>query len=713
MDSSGIPPNNRILIIDDNPSIHEDIRKVLGGRSDQNLALESTEALLFGETAARIEETSFEIDSAYQGREGLEMVRQAVEAGRPYSMAFVDVRMPPGWDGVETISQIWKIYPELQVVICTAYSDYSWNELIGQVGKSASLLILKKPFDNIEVLQLAHALTDKWLLAHQAKNRMNELNQAVNERTAELQSANGRLKLEIAERKQVEKALRVSEERFSKAFKSSPIPLAIQSLRHEKFADVNQGFAELTGYDPAELVGRTPLDLNIWNDPAENGSVLGRLRENLPVRNLHTSFRTKSGKLRDVLLSVELIELDVEVLMLTTAQDITEQITLENQLRQAQKMEAVGQLAAGVAHDFNNILTIIQGYSTLLLDNKTSESTDCKPLAMIAAAAERASKLVRQLLTFSRKQYVKMIPTDIHGTLSAISEMLPRVLPETITVNINAADELPWVNADTGMIEQMLMNLAVNARDAMPDGGSLAITAAAAEVGEEQARNCHDARPGRFLKLSVADTGCGIQPDVLSHIFEPFFTTKAVGKGTGLGLATVYGIARQHEGWVEVESRPGQGTSFSVYLPVCEKGSEPDIIPSLDEPTRQGTETILVVEDETGVRNFVVEVLQCYGYKTLVAESGPQALERWSENRGKIDLLLTDLVMPGGMSGREVGHRLLAEDPSLKVIYSSGYSPGMAGKDLALTQENNFLPKPYCPGKLLQTLRKCLDGRNN
>jgi two-component system cell cycle sensor histidine kinase/response regulator CckA len=427
MNHSDTLNNNRILIVDDNPSIHEDIRKILGGQGERNEALGTSKALLFGDDSPQTDHTHFEIDSAHQGQEGLEMVRKAAEAGRPYALAFVDVRMPPGWDGVETITRIWKLYPDLQVVICTAYSDYSWAEMIRQLGKTDSLVILKKPFDNIEVLQLAHALTEKWLLSHQVRNRLNDLDQAVNRRTTELQSANEQLKQEIAERMQVEKALR-----FSKAFKASPMPLAIQSLRQEQFVDANLGFQQLSGFSREELIGRTPQELNLSGDSAEDTTIFQKLHLQMSVRSLPRRLRTKSGQLRDILLSVELFELDGEPLLPVIAQDITEQITLENQLRQSQKLQAVGQLAAGVAHDFNNILNVIQGHSTMLLASRPPESTDRKPLQTIIAASERASKLVRQLLTFSRKQFVQMTTMDIQATLSAISDMLPRVLPETI-----------------------------------------------------------------------------------------------------------------------------------------------------------------------------------------------------------------------------------------------------------------------------------------
>jgi PAS domain S-box-containing protein len=704
--------NRRILVIDDNRSIHEDFRKILQRRPEARPELADTKAILFGESTVNSPPIEFEIDSAFQGEDGLKMVQRAQRTGRPYALAFVDIRMPPGWDGIETIAHIWKECPDLQIVICTAYSDYSWQEMVDQLGNSDSLLMLKKPFDNIEVLQLAHAFTQKWSLGNQVKARVRDLDELVSQRTTELVETNRRLTNEIAERTQVEKALRLSEERFSKAFRASPIPMAILSRRESKLLDLNTGFQALTGYGREEMLGCTPVQLNLWAKSSDREVVRQKLQEESGVRNLHCQLRGKAGPLREVLLSLEPFELDGEQLLLAIVQDITEQIKLENQLRQSQKMEAIGQLAAGIAHDFNNLLTVIQGHAGLLLASRSPESKDPKQLRAITSAADRASKLVRQLLTFGRRQFMQAQPMDLRDTLSTVSEMLPRILGEHITVEVLAGSSLPPIVADAGMMEQLLMNLSVNARDAMPDGGRLTIQAESVQLGPEAVQMNHESRAGRFLRLSVSDTGCGIPAENLPRIFEPFFTTKPVGKGTGLGLATVYGIAKQHQGWIEVQTQLGKGSTFFVFIPACEQPTQANPPLFLPQQLKGGKETLLVAEDEEEVRNFVVQVLNSYGYKVWAAGSGIEALEQWAQRKSEIDLLLTDMVMPGGMTGRQLGERLLVDRPGLPIIYTSGYSPGMAGKELALLEGRNFLAKPYGPARLLSVVRDCLDRRS-
>ncbi len=392
------------------------------------------------------------------------------------------------------------------------------------------------------------------------------------------------------------------------------------------------------------------------------------------------------------------------------AEDITERLNLEAQLRRSQKMESIGQLAAGIAHDFNNILTIIQGHSSLLAQNESFGGRTQDSLRHISVAAERAANLTRQLLLFSRKQLAQPRPIDLNTIIENVAEMLRVLMGESITVDVQLAKNLPAVEADEGMMEQVLMNLAVNSRDAMPRGGRLTITTMERQVDERYARRIREARAGDFVVFRVNDTGTGMTRDTLARIFEPFFTTKDVGKGTGLGLATVYGIVKQHQGWIEVESKEDAGTTFTILLPASGKTAEKTQKPraALDELAR-GSETVLVVEDEDPLRNLVTEVLRHAGYTVFDAATGAEAFETWKRHRREIDLLLTDVMMPEGMSGRELAEKILTEEPQLRVMFTSGYPMEAIGGDLA-KGGHWFLQKPYSPGSLAQAVRECLDA---
>ncbi len=399
------------------------------------------------------------------------------------------------------------------------------------------------------------------------------------------------------------------------------------------------------------------------------------------------------------------------------ASDITDRLNLEAQLRYSVKMEAVGQLAAGVAHDFNNILTIIQGHADLLLQAPDSPEENEKSMRTIGAAAERAGQLIKQLLVFSRKQVMRQRALQLNEVIQTLIPMLRGLLGESVNLQFNPAPELPPLSADLGMVEQVLVNLVLNARDAMPRGGRLTVTTSQQTLDPVASVLNPEARPGEFVCLSVADSGCGMTQTTLGHLFEPFFTTKEPGKGTGLGLATVYGIVKQHQGWIVVDSQLDAGSTFTIFLPRATKPAAPAApapqaaSPSARESMPRGNETILVVEDEPALRELVVNILQLCGYRTFEAETGVAALRVWEQHKDEVDLLLTDMVMPEGLSGRQLAEKLQAEDPGLKVIYTSGYSPGMAGKDIALLEGFNFLAKPYPPSRLALVVRECLDGK--
>jgi two-component system cell cycle sensor histidine kinase/response regulator CckA len=391
--------------------------------------------------------------------------------------------------------------------------------------------------------------------------------------------------------------------------------------------------------------------------------------------------------------------------------DVTDMLNLEAQFRHAQKLESVGQLAAGVAHDFNNVLTVIQGYSETLLSRCRHDPNTASALRQISEAAQRAAALTRQLLMFSRRQVIQPKLLDLNTVLQNIAKMLLRLLGEHITLETTCARNLARIEADTGMIEQVIMNLAVNARDAMPKGGKLHISTAGVTISEDYASQRPEARPGHFVRLRVADTGCGMDRKTLERIFEPFFSTKEVGKGTGLGLATVYGIVTQHQGWIEVTSEVNVGSTFDIYLPAVAADEQPshDTAPPFTETVRGGTETVLVVEDEAVLRELVREVLKQHHYRVVEAGTGVEALRLWDEFNGEIDLLLTDMVMPEGMSGIELATQLKRRNPALRVIYTSGYSAEIMGAEFSQPGAF-FLPKPYFPLQLAQLVRQALDS---
>jgi PAS domain S-box-containing protein len=391
------------------------------------------------------------------------------------------------------------------------------------------------------------------------------------------------------------------------------------------------------------------------------------------------------------------------------AADVTERLALEAQLRQSQKMEAIGQLAGGVAHDFNNILSVV------LMQAEVSAAADDLPedtvegLREIQACAERGADLTRQLLLFSRRQVMQTRDLDLNDVVTALAKMLQRIIGEDVRLELHLHTSKLPARADAGMLNQVLLNLAVNARDAMPRGGRLRVETWDRLVDETTERPYPDIQPGHYVGLSVVDTGCGIPADVLPRIFEPFFTTKEAGKGTGLGLATVFGIVRQHGGWLNVSSEVGQGTTFDIYLPLAaQTGAEP-------APRRRtiagGSETLLVVEDEASVRTLVRSILERRGYTVLEAANGVDALKLWEAHRDRIALLFTDMVMPDGISGQDLARRLRTERPDLRVVFSSGYSPEIAGRELRLAAGENFLPKPFTSDVLLEVVRQAIDAR--
>ena len=517
---------------------------------------------------------------------------------------------------------------------------------------------------------------------------------------------------DISDRHAAEMALRSSETLFRSVWENSVDGMRLTD-EHGVIVAVNESFGRLVGLNQDLLEGK--LFSVIYSAETNTEKMLHDYREHFRAGLLENQSEHEHHLHDGRRVIFEITDSYVKTggqprLLLSLFRDISQHKRLEEQLRQSQKMEAIGQLAGGVAHDFNNILTIILGHATLLslspLDDRARASA-----SQIKQASERAAGLTRQLLAFGRKQIVNPRQLDLNRVIEGMTEMLGRLLGEDIALQMSFSREPAIIQADSSMIEQVLMNLSVNSRDAMPKGGCLSIRVSICEVGPGQNREYADARPGRHVCLTHSDTGMGIPPENVTRIFEPFFTTKELGKGTGLGLATVYGIVKQHKGWIEVESALGKGTTFRIFLPASTDAiSAPNTI---NPPVRaaDGSETILVVEDERDLREIITRTLIRHGYRVFQAVDGNDALKIWDEYKNDIELVFTDVIMPGGINGRELAERLSQQKPTLKVIYSSGYSADALGKDFQLDLNLNYLPKPYLPEDLARIVRRRLDEK--
>lgn len=512
---------------------------------------------------------------------------------------------------------------------------------------------------------------------------------------------------DVTEKKKAEEALRQSEERFSSAFRVSPVAIGICNLSEWRFIDINESFLKLFGFSREEVLGHTAGDLGIWENPEDRASVEKSFISKQSICGAEFKFRMKTGGTRTALLFAERIELGTTPCALIIMYDVTERLNLESELRKALKMEAIGRLAAGVAHDFNNLLTVIQGNLHIVRAKNNGHIELHQPLDRIEQASDRAASLTQQLLTFSRKQNLQRKPLDLNEVINNGIKMFKHLLREDINLRLKFTGRLPMVNADPTMVDQVIMNLVVNARDAMETGGDLTVHTTHVTIESTYLKAHPDAIVGSYVCLSVSDTGCGMDEATKSRIFEPFFTTKASGKGTGLGLATVYGIVKQHDGWIEVQSEPGKGTTFKLFFPSEKEENTP--APSPATPAAEGQTTILVVEDESFVAELVRSVLEEKGYRILEADNGLVAQQVWNDHHGRIDLLITDLKMPHGMSGQELANNLRALRPHLKVIYTSGFSPDSVNMDNLSDAHSLLLPKPYSPAKLIETVHGILE----
>jgi two-component system cell cycle sensor histidine kinase/response regulator CckA len=827
-DSTSTP---RILVIDDNRAIHGDFRKILCPSS--SAPLEVLEAALFGPEDAGVKPPVFQMDSAYQGQEGLAMVEKSLKEGRPYWMAFVDVRMPPGWDGVETIAKLWEVAPELQVVICTAYSDYSWGSMTSRLQHRDRLVILKKPFDAMEVLQMASALTEKWRLLQQSKLKMEQLEILVADRTKVLCQTNENLKTEVLRRQRTAEALSETEERYHLLFHKNPLPMWVIDLGTLAFLAVNEAAVEQYGYSADEFSSMTVRNLHppedlptimqilspekvrlpanglivrhlkkdgttifveldsrvvtfsgreaklaLANDITERKLAEDRVREQAALLDLASDailVQDLSGKVRywnkgaerlygwnaaqalgnqvDTLFpkqdkpSLEAAQKELlargewigelrkhtqngeemtvssswtllrndrgeprSVLVIDT--DITEKKKLESQFLRAQRIEGIGTLATGMAHDLNNILApILMSAGYLRWDIPADERE--KAIGRIELSVKRGAEIIQQVLTFGRGidgERVAVKPADL---LAEIAEIIGQTFPKNIILEVDSQHDLGPLLGDRTQVHQVLLNLCVNARDAMPKGGYLKLRVSMATLAEPMPALPTPAPPGTYIVFEVADTGCGISATDRERIFDPFFTTKEVGKGTGLGLSTALGIVQSHHGAIIVESEPNRGTTFKVFLPTSVETPEKNIAEVSRTAARGAGETILVVDDEADVVEGLRQLLEQYNYKVLTAANGEEALDLIGGRECKIDGMVTDIMMPA-MDGMALIRAVRSVMPELKIIASTGLGSDMGGA--ARTQElknmgvSHFLPKPYSTDKLLNLLNQLLNA---
>jgi PAS domain S-box-containing protein len=511
----------------------------------------------------------------------------------------------------------------------------------------------------------------------------------------------------------MEKDLRSANGRWKLIVEQMPLPF-IEFSPEGKTTVWNPAAEKIFGYSAAEMLGGSCVEAIVPEE--ERDPVVAALSRTIEARSEVRSVNenlTKDGRrITCEWFNVPVVDSSGRLVSIVAlAQEITERLNLQRQVQESQKLNSIGLLAAGVAHDFNNILTIIQGHADLVLMRDDLPAGVAEDVEHIAQVSERAAHLTRQLLAFSRKRAMFPKPLDLGALVRQATGLLDRVLGDDIRLFCDLSTEVTVVEADAAMLEQVVTNLAVNARDAMPRGGVLSLTTRRIEIDATHAARNPEAVAGAAIRLSVMDTGTGIAPDKLPRIFEPFFTTKEVGRGTGLGLSAVHGIVKQHHGWIEVRSKVGEGTRFDIFFPPSELAVEEAPSPVAEPGSEVLPETtVLLVEDDPRVRSLARDILIRGGYAVLEASDGPSAEAIWTRERDHIGLLCTDMVMPNGLNGRELAALLLESKPDLSVIYCSGYSVEIAAPGFCATDRQVFLQKPYTAAALLGAASRCLAG---
>jgi PAS domain S-box-containing protein len=612
-----------------------------------------------------------------KAQSGEEALKRMLE--RDYALILLDVQMP-GLDGFETAALIRQRDRTRHVPIVFLTAGYPTDSMKGYTLGAVDYLL--KPLVPQMLRAKVAVFADLFRRAEQLRLQEQSL------------------------RERAEQALSASEANYRLLFDNNPRPMWVYDTETLAFLAVNEAAVEKYGYAQEEFLSMTIKDIRPQQDIEALIENLAQSPQRIeyPVTFRH---RKKDGSIFVVEIVSHELPFEGRPARLVLVSDITEKMELESQLRQAQKLEGIGQLAGGIAHDFNNLLTVIIGRSQML-QQKVGSSPLRRDVDLIYTTAERAASLTKQLLAFSRKQLLQPRVVKLNTVVSDMNAMLRRLIGEHIELATMLDSHLGHVKVDPGQMEQIILNLAVNARDAMPNGGRLTIETANVVVDETYTKHHLSAKPGRYVMLAVTDTGCGMDADTQDHIFEPFFTTKEPGKGTGMGLSTVYGIVKQSGGNIWVYSEVGRGSAFKVYLPRVDGAAE-EISVDLGERNLGGVETILLVEDELEVRELSYEILREAGYKVLVAANGPEAAEIYKTYDGVIQLVVTDVFMPR-ISGPELAAKLAEVRPETKVLFLSGYTNGSMTHHQVLSPGAHFLQKPFTAEVLTRTIRQILDS---
>jgi len=679
----------RILVIDDDLDVWKAYRLVLTPETaSSGTSAEKINRLLSPGMDDDPAAANFSLSFAAQGQDGFGMVEEAIRRKEPFALAFVDVRMPPGWDGMETAKRIRALDPEIELVIVTAYSDHSIEEIVRAVGSSEKLLFLRKPFDPDELRQLALSLTAKWHLAR------------------------------LAERQR--KDLIASEHRFRSLVETTS-DFVWEVDREGRFSYCSPVSRDLYGYGPEELAGK--IFFEVLSEPESRDQF-----RQVFSSCVDSAERCQAVERRCLTKEGRLIIVESNGMPVFDAQgqvcgyrgidrDITarkeneaERQRLEERYRQTQKLEALGTLSGGIAHDLNNILTpIIVSAELGKMQTAGNHELHAK-FETIENCSQRAAELIRRILSFSRKQKIDMQPLDLGQSIQEFSKMLRRLIREDITLSVVLPEKLWPVLADRGQMEQVLMNLVVNARDAMENGGELVISAENKTITGQTLYDV-DSRKigGDFVVLTVSDQGCGIDAKKITMVFDPFFTTKEVGKGTGLGLATVHGIVAQHDGHIVVESEAGKGSSFKIFLPKSEGTASWEKAELALPRLLRGSESVLLVEDDAEVLQILAATLEEVGYRVLTAANGNAALDLFAKKGEEIEMLVTDLIMPG-LGGKALGRAIRDRRPGLPILYMTGYAFDVATQELEEERGSVLLQKPFTLDHFTRTVRKLLDA---